>query len=1081
MLRSPTTTAGLLVCALLTACERPAVVAPQAADAADAEPAVQIAEESPVPVSLPATVTFNEHVQPILSEYCYHCHGPDAGTREPKEAPLRLDLPDDVFTLRDGSAAIVRGDPAASMIIQRMKDSDPGMIMPPPESHKTMAPHEIAIVERWIEQGAEYQAHWAFLPVERPAPPAVAEDWVKNPLDAFVAEKLAEVGLEPNPAESWPRFFRRLALDLTGLPPAPAELEAFVRAVEADPDRAVADAADRLMATPAHAEHMGRHWLDAARYGDTHGIHIDNYRAIWPYRDWVIRAFQQNMPWDEFTTEQIAGDLLPQPTLDQIVATGFNRCLSTTGEGGAIAEEYEAIYATDRVDTTAAIWLGLTASCAACHDHKFDPISMREFYALTAFFRNNTMRAMDGNNAEHPPTVFVPRLEDRPRWDALPGELAETRSQLARRGEDAGPEFNAWLAAAEQEFAGDDITDGLALHLPLHPGGPIQATVDGVERGFERELNEHNGGLLIHESPVELGDLLSFSRGEQVSYGGFVRVEGQPSGAIIARMDPANRFRGWDFFLVAGKPTAHVIDSWEGSANKVVGPKALEPGRWQHVMVTFDGTAPAAKALSIYLDGERQNATTKPNNVGGTIETAVPLTLGSRANGDSKLTGPVAFKDFRFYRRLLGDAEIASLAGSAAIAEILALPRDQRGDAQTAALRRHFVDHFDEPARDIRGRAAALEAEQAAIRARGSASLVFEEKKDGEPHAHILNRGDYADKGERVTADVPAILPPMPEGAPKNRLGLAMWLNDPANPLPARVTMNRTWYYFFGTGIVETNDDFGIMGARPSHPQLLDWLAAEFVSSGWDYRHMLKLMVTSASYRQSGHVTPEKLEADPANRLLSRGPRYRLDAEQIRDLALAASGLLSPTFGGPSVRPYQPEGVWEAVAMSDSNTRHYKPDEGEALYRRSLYTFWKRTAHHPTMEIFNAPSREQFCVRRDRTNTPLQALATLNDPQFVETSRHLAERAMAGAGSFDGRLDHATMHLLSRTFDAAERDVVRRTLDSALASFQADPEAAAAFIRTGASAPATDADPAELAAWTLICSKIFNLDETLNK
>ncbi len=1068
--------AACFLAVLLGACER-------SADVTAEVPVADMGPETP----LPTEISFNEHIQPILSEYCYQCHGPDEGTRLPEDEPLRLDLAEEAFLVREslGRPVISKGDPGDSPLLALLHHADPDVRMPPPESHKTMAPREIALIERWIEQGAEYEAHWAFVPVKKPEMPDVGADWSDHPIDRFVFEKMAEAGLQPNPPDDPRRFHRRLALDTTGLPPPPAETDTFVEEYQKDPEAAVKAEADRLLATPASAEHFARHWLDAARYADTHGIHIDNYRAIWPYRDWVISAFSQNMPWDQFTTEQIAGDLLPDRTLDQHVASGFNRCLATTGEGGAIAEEYDAIYAVDRVDTTSAVWLGLTASCAACHDHKFDPISTREFYQLTAFFRNNTMSAMDGNNAEHAPAIFVPLPPDRDRWTGLSADLGSTENQLAARRESARPDFESWMATAVIE-APRDIDSTLSLHLPLvESDGPLRGIVDGEPREWAADLPRIEAPLgsapIISHQPVDLGDVASFSREDQVSYGGFIRVEGKPNGSVIARMNPGDSFRGWDLWLQSGQPGAHIIDSWDKSANKLVAPNALEPGKWHHVMVVFDGTRSGHQSLSIYVDGVNQGGQTYPNTVGGNIETDVPLRLGSRHGDDSRLTGPVALQDFRFYRRLLTPAEIEDLAKSSTLRHILTLPAEQRTDEQKEALFQYFITSVDPAARELRTKIDALKSEQSTLRERGSVSLVMEEKTDSEPTAHILVRGEYANKGEQVTAGTPAILPPMPEGAPKNRRGLAQWLNDPANPLPARVTMNRTWYYFFGTGIVETTQDFGIMGARPSHPKLLDWLAAEFVSNGWDYREMITHIVTSATYRQSGTVSPEKLEADPANILLARGPRIRLDAEQIRDLALAASGNLSPKIGGPPVKPYQPEGIWEAVAMPQSNTKDYRQDSGESLYRRSLYTFWKRTAAPPSMEILNAPTREVTCVRRDRTNTPLQALVLLNDPQFVEASRALAGNAMTASPELDARMDFITRHLLSRSLDPTERAFVRSTYDTTLATYRNQPEDAAALISTGESAPPADLDPAELATWTLIASQIFNLDEAVTR
>ena len=1044
--------------------------------------ALAVVEET---ITLPEKVSFNEHIQPILSEYCYHCHGPDGGTRTPKNNPLRLDTEKDAFAPRsDGRPVIIKGKPEESRLYQLMVSPDPDMVMPPPESHKTMKKGEVALIKRWIEQGAEYEMHWSFSPVRKPQVPAAGAAWAANPIDRFIAEKLDEQGLPPNPPDDLRRFHRRLTLDLTGLPPAPEAVEAFLKSAAADPQGAVGAEADRLLATTASAEHFARHWLDAARYADTHGIHIDNYRAIWPYRDWVIRAFQENMPWDRFTTEQIAGDMLPNRSLDQQVASGFGRCLATTGEGGAIGEEYDAIYAKDRVDTMSAIWLGLTAGCASCHDHKFDPVSTREFYSLTAFFRNTPMSSLDGNNAEHPPNVFVPLLEDRARWDVLANEVSGVEKQLAERQAGARTEFEAWLANATIKPA-SEIDSTLSIHLPLAESeGAIHGWVDGKAREWPTTVTRIDAPIgkapVISDTSIELGDLGGFSRGDRVTFGAFIRVEGTPTGAIVARMNPAESNRGWDFFLENGRPACHIIDTWDKAANKLVAPRPLKPGEWHHVMVTFDGTASGHQASAIFVNGKRVNAGAEPNTVGGTIETTVPLRLGSRENGDSKLNGKVAIQDFRFYRRLLSADEISSIGQNSLLHHISSLPAAERTKEQVEALFKYYVANIDQKSRELRVRLDAFKTEQAAIRSRGSVCLVMEEKKDP-PFAHILERGVYSAKGEKVTPDTPAILPPMTADMPKNRLGLAQWLNDPANPLPARVTMNRTWHYFFGNGIVESTGDFGIMGARPSHPKLLDWLAAEFVESKWNYRHMIKLMVTSAAYRQSGALSPVKLEKDPSNRLVARGPRNRLDAEQIRDLALGSSGLLSPKVGGPPVKPYQPEGIWEAVAMPQSNTKNYRQDSGESLYRRSLYSFWKRTAAPPSMEILNAPSRETFCVRRERTNTPLQALVLLNDPQFVEASRELAAAAMKSAADFNPRLDFITLRLDSRIFADAEKEVVRKSFDALFTGFQADRDEAVKLVTTGAKPPPADLDAAELAAWTLVSSQILNLDETLTR
>ncbi len=1033
--------------------------------------------------ALPEVISFNEHIQPILSEYCYHCHGPDASTRRPDKEPLRLDIEAEAFKIRKfGSPVMIKGEPDESYLMELLKSTDKSEVMPPKESHKVMKPQEIALIEKWIQQGAKYEGHWSYQRVIRNDPPK--NDWSQKPIDGFVYEKLVQAGLKPNKPEDARRFHRRLSFDLTGLPPEPTATDAFVAAYAKNPDAAVSAEADRMLETIASAEHFARHWLDAARYADTHGIHIDNYRAIWPYRDWVVRAFHQNMKWDQFTTEQLAGDMLPNRTLDQHVATGFLRSLATTGEGGAIGEEYNAIYATDRVDTMSGIWLGLTASCASCHDHKFDPFSTKEFYQFTAFFRNNTMSALDGNKADHPPTVFVPSPENNGK-SAQP--LKDLDGKIAARRKAAEGDYKKWLATAGQTKApAPDST--LAIHLPLTDSeGNIKGMVDGQPKEWKAAPARIDGPLgkaiTVSGNDIPLGDIGNFSVGDQVSYGGFIRIDGNTSkvtGAVIAKMDPANGHRGWDLWLDGGRPGAHVVGTWPTAGNKLVSPTPLTPGTWHHVMLVFDGKLTGAQATSLYVDGKQVAASPEPNTVSGTLNTKVPLRLGSRDGGDSKLSGNVALQDFRFYKRKLSESEIALIASNKSISSLAAIPAASRTPAQNTALFEHFITAVDAPSIELLREKAKLNAESAGD-AKGSASLVFEEKKGEEPFAHVLERGSYTAKGEKVFPNTPAMLPSMPADAPKNRLGLAKWLNDPKNPLPPRVTMNRLWANFFGVGIVETAGDFGIMGARPTHPKLLDWLAAEFVTSGWDYRHMAKTIATSYAYRQAGTVTPEKLEKDYSNTLISRGPRLRLDAEQIRDLSLAASGSLSPKVGGAPVKPYQPEGVWEAVAMKESNTKSYKPDTGESLYRRSIYTFWKRTAAPPTMEILDAPTRETFCLQRGRSNTPLQALALMNDPQFVETTRNLAARALTQKQSFDERLDFISLRLLNRKFIDAERALMKSTLDAALENYTAKPEDARLAISTGESkAPATISVP-ELAAWSLLTSLLFNLDETVTR
>ncbi|MGE9266663.1 MAG: DUF1549 domain-containing protein, partial [Verrucomicrobiales bacterium] len=890
---------------------------------------------------LPAALDFNDDIQPILSEYCYQCHGPDSSTRKPEKNPLRLDRQEEAFMPRpDGEPVIIKGDAANSLFYQVLVTDKKSLRMPPAEAHKELKAEHIALFKQWIDEGAPYEDHWAFLPPVRPPLPAAPPEkaWQENPIDRFTRALMATRGFQPNPPADPRRFYRRLHFDLTGLPPAPEDVARFSwEHLEAE--------IDRLLATDAAAEQRARRWLDVARYADTHGIHIDNYRAIWPYRDWVIRAFKANQPFDQFITEQIAGDLLPEASLDQKIATGFHRCLPTTGEGGAIAEEYEAIYALDRTATTAAAFLGLTMECAACHDHKFDPVSMEDVYAFNAFFRNTTMHAMDRNKADHPPNIFVPLAQDRPRHLELTQEIAKVQKALSQREKSARADFAGWLSDQQspQSEQAPAIDSTLALHLPLvQAGDELTGLIEGKESRWKSPFKTTQAPLgpapLISSATLDLGDHAAFTRSDQISYGGFIRIEGNPTGAVIARMNPKKDFRGWDLWLQNGQPGAHLIDSWPKAANKIVAQQKLTPGTWHHLMITFDGRQSGHQSTALYLDGQRVPAQLDPNTIGGNIVAQVPLRLGSRHGNDSKLRGgSVALQDFRFYRRLLSPADIKALSENQQLQDLLALPAAQRSPAQEQILYRHYLQNADTAYRAHSARLDTLRQEQSAIENRGSLTLIMQEKQDSEPSAHILKRGDYTQKGERVTANTPAFLPPLPADAPRNRLGLARWLTAPENPLTARVTMNRLWSYLFGTGLVETTGDFGVMGARPSHPALLDWLAVEFIESGWDYRHMIKLITSSQTYRQSQQAHSQKWQQDPANRFLARGPRYRLDAEEIRDLALASSGLLVPQVGGPSVKPYQPKGIWNAVAMPQSNTRNYQAGSGDELYRRSLY------------------------------------------------------------------------------------------------------------------------------------------------
>ncbi len=1025
------------------------------------------------------TVSYNNQIGPILSEHCFHCHGPDSASRKPKKNPLRLDRQDFAYQLRDdGKPVIIKGDPAASELVRRISATDDD-VMPPAAEHNPLKTGEIALIKQWISEGGKYEKHWSLLAPVKPAVPVDGTGWARNPADNFVARKLAQNGLAPNAEEQKARLFRRLSFDLTGLPPSPRETEAFVRSRS---DRAYEKAVDHMLASDASAEQFTRLWLDAVRYADTQGIHLDYARSVWPYRDWVIAAYKANMPFDQFTIEQIAGDMLPGATERQKIASGYNRLLETTSEGGAIPDEYAAVYAKDRVDTTTAVFLGLTAGCATCHDHKFDPITTKDFYALTAFFRNNTSPILDGPNGNNEPTLFLPTQLDVPRWVKLKQIIPQTQKAIADRKVKSEPQFQKWLVREKSKPTLRPVSISPTLDLPLaeregpgvgeNAGKKIKWTggSDKMAGPFGPAPRLAGGAVVENAAPV-------LERNGQASYGAFIYLEDQPSGAIFSRMDTSTNYRGWDLFLSEGRPTVHIVDQFPDKALKVTANEQLSTNRWHHVMAVFDGRRQGADAVALYVDGLKAKVEVNNNKLGSNILTDVPLRLGSR----SSATGPadilsssnVFLQDVRFYNMALAPRDVARLA-------LAGLTHDSPL-VKTSELKDAYLAGYDNSSQKLAVELAGLETEKAAIRKRGAITLVMGEKTETKPTAYVLLRGNYLTKGEEVSAATPAALPPMAADQPRNRLGLARWIASRQDPLVARVTVNRLWSQLFGTGIVETTEDFGVMGARPSNQDLLDWLAVEFMDSGWDFRHMVKTIVMSATYRQSEAVSPEKLEKDPQNKWLSRGPRVRLDAEEIRDQALAASGLLVETVGGAPVKPYQPENVWDAVAMKESDTRIYKQDTGSALYRRSLYSFWKRTAPPPNMEILNAPSRETFCTRRERTDTPLQALVTLNDTQYVEAARHLAARAILASDQFDSRLDHITEPLLGRTLAPEERTLMRQMEQDFRKSYEATPADAQALLNVGESKLNQKIPPAELAAWTLVASEILNLDETLTK
>jgi cytochrome c553 len=1030
--------------------------------------------------SAAADLSFNRDVRPILSDKCFSCHGFDPKARK---ADRRLDTPEGATAEIEGVRAIVPGDLKKSDAWQRIIAEDKDEVMPPPKSHKTLSAAEKEILKRWIEQGARYDKHWSFEPPQRaPLPKVQDQPWVRNPIDAYVLAGLEHAGLKPAPEADRRTLARRVALDLTGLPPTPEQVEAFVN--DPAPD-AYEKLVAKLMASPQWGEHRGRYWLDAARYADTHGIHIDNYREMWPYRDWVIAAFNRNQRFDEFTVEQIAGDLLPNPTREQLIATGFHRCNVTTAEGGTIAEENLAMYANDRVTTTSWVWLGLTANCAACHDHKFDPITQKDFYAMAAYFRNTTQPASDGNVKDTKPVIYLPVAADEPRFAELPKVTAEANAALSKRRGDAAKDFAQWLATAKPEQVAIS-SEALAVRLPLDEGSgeEVRAESNGEGASFKASgpIEWRDGGkfgrapAFSNNAHFDLGDLAGFDRDQPFSVGAWVNVPANfKEGAIVARMDDRKGLQGWELFVQNGKFGAQLAAREPAGALRVISKNGtVRAGKWQHVLATYDGSG-ASAGFRLFVDGRVQLVVAQGKDLKGPVRADVPLRIGQRETASKFEGGQV--QDVRVYLRELSTGEARSLPDEQNLRAAFAVAAEKRTPAQKAALLNFYVDNLDGPSIEIAFRLEELEDEKTAIQERATVSHIQEEKP-GEAMANILMRGAYDKVGEKVTPAGFSALHPMPADAPKNRLGLARWLVAPENPLTARVTVNRFWQEVFGTGLVRTPEDFGAQGERPSNPDLLDWLAVEFRESGWDVKKFFTLMVTSATYRQAGTVTPEKVEKDPQNRLLSRGPRFRMDAEMVRDYALAASGTLSPKMGGPGTKPYQPDNIWEVVGLGGAR---YTQDKGENLYRRTIYNFWKRQSPSPNMEVFNAPTREACTVRRERTNTPLQALVTLNDPQFVEAARRLAEVALKEGGEPAAVISTIARRVLLRPLSAAETEVVVRTESDLEQQFAANAESTKAFLAVGESKADPNLSAPQLAALTMVASQLLNLDEALNK
>ena len=995
---------------------------------------------------------FNRDIRPLLSDRCFQCHGPDEKQRE---SGLRLDERGAaLLPAESGALAIVPGDSDASELVRRILADDPDEVMPPPEIGKPLSAAEKELLRKWVAEGAIYQQHWSFTPPKRSAIPEVqARSWPRNPIDYFVLDRLERKGLGPSPAADWTTLFRRVSLDLTGLPPTPDDVATFVAEMTAaktkiDEDRVYAKWIGRLFESRHYGERMAVDWLDAARFADSNGYQVDRDREMYAWRDWVINAFNSNMPFDQFTVEQLAGDLLPKPTLQQRIATGFHRNHMMNEEGGIIPAEFLAEYCCDRVETTATVWLGQTFNCCRCHDHKFDPFTQTDYYGLYAFFHNITEQGVGNYGANirrnAPPMLKLPAPELEAKLQTLNEQLRDANEKLANTEAGLVAEQLEW----ERRLRASKIQWSPAKLVSASIGESDTALDDGQRATLSVPTLESGEHLLEVVATLPKTGVTS------------LRIE------CIAPQDDSAFTSSFKLLRLRvfpestesanGEPLAIRAAAWKQSLSAAELSKALDDINKTKTAVTVNANAPTVLVVALDRLPAAESTTFR-------LELSLEL---------DKATSP-------WELRVFGTEAEAELLIPDEIHRLVHADTDARTDKDAQRIA-SFFQEFHSERRRLKGRVDTLTKEIDAVDLQIPTTLVMEEMSSPRK-TFILVRGAYDNPGAAVTPAPPAVLPPMAASLPRNRLGLAQWLVDPANPLPARVTVNRFWQSLFGTGLVRTAEDFGAQGEPSSHPELLDWLAVEFVESGWDVKAILRLIVTSSTYRQSSRQTLVLRQRDPMNRLLTRGPRFRLQAEFVRDQALAASGLLVATIGGPSVRPYHPPGLYEQV-VAGSGASTYVLGEGDELYRRSLYTYWKRSVPNPAMLLFDAPFRERCTTRRSRTNTPLQALNLMNDPTYVEAARFLAHRMIREGGeAAASRIARGYQLLLGRSPNAAEAKVLLAAYARTHADFSDDVASAKELLNVGETPAEEGLDIAELAAMTTVASTLLNLDETVTK
>ena len=1035
---------------------------------------------------LPEKVDFNFHVKPILSDRCYACHGPDENTRK---AGLRLDIEEEAFKkLASGNRAFVSGKPSRSESVLRILSKDQEILMPPPDANLSLTTQEKALIIKWIDQGAEWKEHWAFTKPEKTEVTSVKDvTWkTNNEIDYYIQQQLKQNGFEPSAEANKERLLRRVSMDLTGLPPTITEIDAFLKDESLD---AYEKVVDRLLQTDANAERLTLDWLDISRYADSHGLHADGWRLMWPWRDWVINSFKENMPYDQFVTWQLAGDLLPNATKDQKLATAFNRNHPMTAEGGAIEEEFRLNYVWDRAETVGTALMGLTVACARCHDHKFDPISQKDYYQLTAFFNNVKELGMTGDDGNYGPMLSLPDNKTEKKLQALEKSIEAKEQQLLLTKKELA-DLDTYIDHLPKNIQ----EDGLVDHYPLN----------GITKKGNDYWVDNNKNATASKAP----EIVKGKKGNALEFTGEydeIYLRNVPnfewtdafSGALWMKTtkreklktqqllgtsgDKNNFWRGWDFYLDSGNHlNARLIHSLPHNYIHVRSKDSIKSNEWKHVAFSYDGSG-KAKGVSLFIDGNEANNDVQYDRLYKSIQTirsavhtlyTQPVKVAKSYRGFTGENGIFkgALDDIRLYQKALTSAEVKLLANENLDLE---LPKDEliqaywinsspkvtKSEKELKKLRLEWLDVMT-PVMEV---------------------MVMEEMPKNR-QAYAYSRGDYTQPIYEVSAATPEVLPAFSDEYPKNRLGLSKWLFSKDNPLTARVTVNRYWQMLFGTGLVSTPQDFGIQGQLPTHPQLIDWLAVTFMENGWDVKALLKTMVLSHTYRQSSEASTEMREKDPKNSFLARSSSYRLPAEMIRDNALAASGLLVHKIGGESVKPYQPGKLWKEKNTFSNKLLEYKASEGDGLYRRGLYTFIRRNSPHPAMTAFDAPNREVCTIQRENTNTPLQALVLLNDIEFVEASKILAERMhKEGGKSLDEQITYGFRLAISRHPKKKEKEILKELYEQQAARFSKNPKETSALLAVGKRELDRTLDKSKIAALTMVANTMLNHDETYMK